>query len=76
MLKRINLPDALIVFGGLLGAMPIGWWFGGPYGTLMAAHAAIIVGLLMEPTRRRFWIAAALTFVVWWPVWLGQWFWD
>ena len=73
---RVRFPDALIVVGALLGASPVGWWFGGLYGALMAAHVAILVGFLIEPTRRRFWLAALLIVVVWWPVCLGQWFWD
>ena len=76
MVKRIAFPDALIIFGALLGGTPLGWWLGGLYGTLMAAHVAIVVGFLIEPTKRRFWLAAALSFVMWWPAWLGQWFWD
>ena len=70
---RLNFPDGLLVFGALLGATPLGWWFGGLYGTLMAAHVAISLGFLIEPTRRRLWLAALLVVVVWWPVWLGQW---
>jgi len=75
-LKRMTLPDSLIVIGGLLGASPVGWWLGGFFGALGAAHMAIIVGFLMEPTTRRFWLAAGFTFLMWWPAWLGQWFWD
>jgi len=37
---------------------------------------AILVGFLIEPTIRRFWLAAGFTLLVWWPAWLGQWFWD
>lgn len=73
---QIRFPDALFVFGGLLGAFPVGWWFGGLYGALMTAHVAILVGFLIEPASRRFWLAALLLIVVWWPAWLGQWFWD
>lgn len=74
--NRATFPDSLIVAGGLLGASPLGWWLGGFLGLLGAAHVMILVGLLLEPTARRFWLAAGLTFLVWWPVWLGQWFWD
>lgn len=73
---RVRFPDGLIIFGGLLGATPLGWWFGGLYGTLMAAHVAILLGLLLEPTRRRFCLAAAVVFIVWWPAWFGHWFWE
>ncbi len=74
--KRVTFPDSLIVVGGLLGASPFGWWLGGFHGLLGAAHVAILVGFLLEPTIRRFWLAAAFTLLVWWPAWLGQWFWD
>ncbi|MCY3786446.1 MAG: hypothetical protein OXG47_06945 [bacterium] len=72
----MTFPDSLIVVGGLLGASPMGWWLGGFHGLLGAAHLAILVGFLLEPTIRRFWLAAAFTLLVWWPAWLGQWFWD
>jgi hypothetical protein len=75
-LKRISFLDGLIFFGVLLGGTPLGWWFGGLYGTLMATHVAIILGFLLEPTRRRLGLAAVMIFIVWWPAWLGQWFWD
>ncbi|MYF22698.1 MAG: hypothetical protein F4209_08100 [Chloroflexi bacterium] len=74
--KRVTFPDSLIVVGGLLGASPFGWWLGGFHGLLGAAHVAILVGFLLEPTIRRFWLAAGFTLLVWWPAWLGQWFWD
>lgn len=73
---RISFSDGLILFGGVLGATPAGWWLGGLYGALMAAHVAILVGLLLDLTRRRFCLTAAMLFIVWWPAWLGQWFWE
>ena len=75
-LKRIAFPDSLTAIGVLIGATPIGWSFGGLFGTLMAAHVAIIVGFLLEPTKRRFPLAAVMIYIIWWPFWLGQWFWD
>lgn len=73
---RTSFPDGLLLFGGILGATPVGWWFGGLFGALMAAHVAIMVGLLLDLTRRRFCLAAVTLFIVWWPAWLGQWFWE
>lgn len=73
---RISFPDGLILFGGILGATPVGWWFGGLYGALMAAHVAIMVGLLLDLTGRRLCLAGVMLFIVWWPAWLGQWFWE
>ena len=70
-----SFANALIVVGAVLGAT-LGWWFGHPLGILLGAHVAIGAGYLVEPTRRRGWLVAAALVLMWWPLWLGQWFWE
>lgn len=75
MSAQSRFPDVLIVGGALLGGT-LGWWFGHPLGFLLGAHAAIIVGIVSAPSWRRLGLALFLTFLMWWPFWIGQWFWD
>ena len=75
MSRRINLPDVLIMIGAVIGGT-LGWYFGHLLGLFMAAHVAIIVGFALRPTIRRLGMAAGFAFLMWWPVWLGQRFWD
>ncbi len=75
MTKHFTLPNVL-VFGGALVGGTLGWWFGHPLGFILGAHVAIIVGVTIQPTRRQLGLALLATFLMWWPAWLGQWFWD
>ena len=75
MTRQIDFPTTLIVGGALLGGT-LGWYFGHLFGFLLGAHVAIAVGFALEPTRRRLGLALGAAFLMWWPFWLGQWFWD
>ena len=74
MSKQSRFPLYLILGGALVGGT-IGWWFGW-FGFLPGAHLAIVLGVWMEPSRRRLGLAGLAMFLIWWPFWLGQWLWE
>ena len=71
-----GLPNALIVLGVLVGAT-LGWFFGvGSFGFQLGAHVAVVVGFALMPSRRRGAAALVGLAIIWWPAWIGQFFWD
>lgn len=75
MARSMTLPNVLVVAGALVGGT-LGWWLGHLLGFILAAHVAILVGFWLAPTRKRLGFSLLMTFLMWWPAWLGQWFWD
>ena len=71
-----GLPNALIALGALVGAT-LGWFFGaGSLGFQLGAHVAVVVGFALMPSRRRGAAALVGLAIIWWPAWIGQFFWD
>ena len=71
-----GLPNALIALGVLVGAT-LGWFFGvGSLGFQLGAHVAVVVGFALLPSRRRGAAALVGLAIIWWPAWIGQFFWD